>query len=180
MIETFKDITGYKGIYQISNFGRVKSLPRSILKINGQTQNRKERILKSGSDKDGYSLVGLCVKGNMKTRKVHQLVAVEFLGHVPDGLNIVVDHINGVKDDNRVENLQLITHRENISKDKKGGSSGYVGVSWNKQVEMWKARITINYKQIIIGHFKTEIEASDAYKKELSKHLEINQLQNKH
>lgn len=176
MNEIFKDVTGYEGRYQVSNLGRVKSLARAIPKSNGQVQRRKERILKDGKDKNGYRLVGLCIKGVMSTKKVHQLVAIEFLNHTPSWMNIVVDHINNDKTDNRVENLQLITHRQNISKSKSGGSSSYIGVSWNKQTEMWRARITINYWQTILGSFETEIEASEAYQKALSDHLKTKEL----
>jgi len=118
-MEIFKDIPGYEGIYQVSDLGRVKSL-----KFN------KEKILKPGVNNHGYYTVVLC-KGKRKTINVHQLVAMAFLNHEPCGYNgLIVDHKDNNPLNNRLSNLQLISQRENTSKDKKG-SSKYTGVSWN-------------------------------------------------
>jgi alkyl hydroperoxide reductase subunit AhpF len=90
-----------------------------------------------------------------------------FLGHVPNGQKLVVDHIDGDKLNNNLNNLQVITNRENTSKDRSGGTSKYVGVSWSKQNKKWKAQIRIDGKQIYIGHFTNDIDASQAYQKKL-------------
>ena len=84
-----------------------------------------------------------------------------FLNHKPNK-EFVVDHINNIKLDNRLENLQLITQRENSSKDRKG-TSVYRGVSWAKQNKKWIAQITINKKKINLGYFTIELNASKAY-----------------
>lgn len=161
MQEIWKDIPQYEGVYQVSNLGRVKSL-----KFN------KERILKTGSNGDGYLMVCFNKDMNQKTFKVHQLVAIAFLNHKPDGtLNIVVDHIDNNKLNNNVENLQLTTNRHNASKDKKNTSSKYTGVSWCKKSKKWTARIRVNRKQKYLGCFNCETEASKAYQEELKKLL---------
>ena len=102
-------------------------------------------------------------------QKNHVLVAMAFLGHVRNGHVIVVDHINNNISDNRLENLQLITQRQNSSKDKNGYSSKYVGVYLKKKSGKWIAQIIINKKHNYLGIFNTEIEAHKAYEKALSR-----------
>jgi hypothetical protein len=94
---------------------------------------------------------------------VHQLVAMAFLNHTPCGMNLVVDHINSNKLDNRVENLQLITQRENSSKDIKNKTSKYTGVSWCKHRGKWLSQIYLNKKTYNLGRFNCELSAHLAY-----------------
>ena len=155
MKEIFRDITGYEGLYQISNLGNVKSLKFS--------SSGKERILKQSKSSNGYYKVALSNNGIAKTSKVHKLVAVAFLNHIPDGNKIVVDHRDCNKLNNNLNNLQLISHRLNLSKDKKGCSSKYTGVSWYKKSNKWKAQITIKGKKKHLGYFINEIDAANAY-----------------
>ena len=152
--EIWKDIKDYEGLYKVSNLGRVKSLKFG-----------KERILSAATNATGYSLVALC-NGKTKAITVHQLVAMAFLNHKPCGHKIVVDHINTIKTDNRLENLQVITHRQNCTKDKKG-TSKYTGVHWCKPRNKWRAEIRINGKTKYLGSFKSELEASEAYQLKL-------------
>jgi hypothetical protein len=166
--EIFKDIPNYEGLYQVSNLGNVKSLSREVLKKGKYIS--KEKILKGGKDKDGYYIVSLCKDRKPKTMKVHILVAMAFLGHVPIGTNkICIDHINNIKNDNRLENLQLLTNRQNISKAFLGKktSSQYIGVSWCKRRNIWRANIYTDGKRKSLGYFKTEIEAHLTYQKAL-------------
>lgn len=164
MEEVFKDIPGYEGIYQVSNLGRVKSLAREI-KRKG-ISFCKEKMLKPG--KNARYLFVVLSNGNIvKIKKVHQLVAMAFLGHKPDGTHkLVVDHINNNPLDNRLENLQIVTQRKNLSKDKKGLSK-YTGVSWHKSSKKWISKIRINGKNIHLGLFNTELEASETYQNKL-------------
>ena len=151
-MEIWKDIPGYNGDYKVSNFGDVKSL-----KFN------KEKILKKFYDKSKYYNVKL----NNKTFTIHKLLAISFLNHKPCGHNIVVDHINNIRTDNRLENLQLVTHRLNISKDKKG-SSKHAGVYWHKKANKWCSEITISGNKYYLGLFTNELEAMNAYKNKLN------------
>jgi hypothetical protein len=94
-----------------------------------------------------------------------------FLGHIPDGTNkMVPDHKNDIKTDNRLENLQLITFRQNIEKHffNKSTTSQYTGVSWNKRANKWEGCIYIDGKNRHLGRFKTEYEAHYAYQSVLS------------
>ena len=154
--EVFKDIPGYEGVYQISDLGRVKSL-----KLN------RERILKPIVSGNGYLFVNLFCEGKQKNITVHQLVAIVFLNHTPCGHKIVVDHINCDEQDNRLSNLQLISNRENLSKDKKGYTSKYTGVCWKKQNKKWISQIIINGKAKYLGLFTDEYDAHLAYQRKL-------------
>ena len=164
--EIFKDVPGYEGKYQVSNLGNVKSLAREIVNAKGKYIS-KEKILKHGKDTCGYYYVNLSKESKKKSIKVHQLVAMTFLGHKSNGNKIVIDHINNNPSDNRLENLQLISQRENCSKDRKVGSSKYIGVYWHKKANKWMGRIQINKKNIYLGIFENEYDAHLAYQKAL-------------
>ena len=158
-MEIWKDIPEYEGLYQVSSLGRVKSLVRKW--------RLKEKILKPNTVGE-YPLIVLYKKTAQKTITIHQLVAINFLNHIPDGFNLIVDHINTIKTDNRVENLQIVTSRYNLSKDR-GGTSKYTGVNWDKSSNKWIAQIRIKSKKKHIGRFECESEASKAYQTELNK-----------
>lgn len=106
--EIYKDIPNYKGLYQVSNLGKIKSL--------GNNKLKKEKILKNRLSSSGYLHVYLSKNKEGKNFKVHQLIAMAFLNHIPNGHKIVVDHIDNNPLNNYVENLQLISQRENTSK----------------------------------------------------------------
>lgn len=153
-MEEWKTIKGFED-YQISNLGRVKSFKR-----------KKNNIMTPCLDGGGYYKVTLRKNNKAKTKKIHQLVAIAFLDHKPCGLVLVVDHINEVKADNRLENLQIVTNRFNLYKSyqKRGGcSSEYTGVCWDKTALKWKSSIKLNGKDKHLGYFTNELEASKAY-----------------
>jgi len=104
--ETWKDIKGYEGLYQVSNIGRVKSLERETFRKDGKKLPLKERILKLRPNKDGYLRVQLC-NGSGKTKNffVHRLVCEAF--HENPKNKPCVNHINEDKSDNRACNLAL-------------------------------------------------------------------------
>ena len=115
----------------------------------------------------GYLQVGLRKDNKTFYRLVHKIVAEAFIDKEQDKCRIVVDHINNIKTDNRLENLQVITARENTSKDRKKGSSKYVGVCLDKRSNRWRADIRINGKKKTLGYFKKELDAANAYKEAL-------------
>ena len=152
MIEYFRDIKGYEGLYQVSNLGKV---------VNAKTG----RVLKVGltGQKRNYLLVNLYKNGKAKNSQIHKLVAIAFLNHTPNNRKVVVDHINNIRNDNRLENLQIISQRENSSKDKKNGTSKFTGVNWQKLTRKWRGQIKINNKDTYLGSFSNETEASEIY-----------------
>jgi hypothetical protein len=157
MIETWKEVSGYEGYYEVSDLGDVRN-------------SKTRKILKQTPTK-GYGRVTLCKDSKRKDLMVHKIVAQNFLNHIPNGFESVVDHINRDKLDNKVSNLQVISQRENIVKDtdKENTSSKYIGVSYQKSRNLWTSRICINGKSKWIGRFKTEYEAHLAYENEKSK-----------
>ena len=165
MKETWKEIVGFEGLYEISNLGRVNKL-ESISGINGAKYSSPERIINPHVGTRGYLAVNLRKDGKQCKKRIHQLLAIVFLNHVPNGFTMVVDHIDNNPLNNDLSNLQVITHRENISKDKTGGSSEYSGVqkTINKK---WSANISFDGKNYFLGLFKNEIDAAKSYTKSL-------------
>lgn len=153
-MEEFKDIPGYEGRYQVSNFGRVLS--------NAKT---KGKILKDWGTKGGYRMVRICIgDGSSVCRTVHLLVASAFMNHQSDGTQLmVVDHIDDDPSNNNLKNLQLVSQRYNSIK------RGYKGYSLHKKSGLYMSRIYINGKHKLIGYFKTSKEARESYEKELQK-----------
>ena len=109
--ELWKDIKGYEGRYQVSNQGRVRSLNRIITNCRGRKQIVKEKILKPENVFDGYERVCLFRNGKRKHYRVATLVYEAFNGSIPEGLEI--DHINGIRTDNHLDNLRAVSHRDN-------------------------------------------------------------------
>ncbi|HAZ38112.1 MAG TPA: hypothetical protein DCY71_09765 [Clostridiaceae bacterium] len=170
--EVWKEINGYEGYYQVSDLGRVRSLDRVITYKSGASKLLKGSVLNPTMN-NGYKHVTLTIKGRQKAFKISQLVAIGFLGHKPDGYKLVVDHINGNRSDDRVENLRIVTNRANASTCFRTGngtfSSKYVGVCWSNRSLKWQSSIYYDGINIYLGLFDNEIDASDAYQKALSK-----------
>ena len=114
--EIFKDIFGYENLYQISNFGRVKSLKRENVFYCGLRKEYlkrsvKEKILNYSKSNRGYLQVCLTKNGKSKTFLVHRLVAKTFIENVYNKSQ--VNHIDGNKENNSVNNLEWCTSSEN-------------------------------------------------------------------
>ena len=170
MEEIWKDIEGYENLYQISNFGRVKSLSRKIKPYAGGFYYSKEKIMQGSDNGKGYIVVSLFKKGKRKDFKIHQLVAIAFLNHIPCGMSAVIDHIDENKKNNRADNLQIISNRDNCIKYRltQKKTSKYTGVHWDKKRNKWVAQIIINGKRKNLGRFINEKDASNAYQEKLN------------
>ena len=110
--EIWKDIPEYEGLYQVSNFGRVKGLKIKFW-AGCCFRTMPERILKPNLSKWGYFYVVLHKNKKPKTWKVHRLVALTFIPNLEN--KKCIDHINGFRVDNRVCNLRWCTHKENLN-----------------------------------------------------------------
>jgi hypothetical protein len=163
--EVWKDIPDYEGYYMASNMGRLMSLPRLVDNKFGTKHLVRKKILSAEPRTFGYVSAVLRKEGVGISYRVHRLIIKTFLGES----DLVVDHINGIRHDNRLENLRYCTHRENskYSSEKMETLSKYVGVSYIKNGCKWVASISIKGKGYTVGLFETEIEAHNAYQKAL-------------
>ena len=121
MKEIWKDIKGYEKIYQISNLGRVKRLSywHKVGLKNVSITYRTERILKQSCDSNGYKQVCLTKNSKKKSHSIHKIMAIVF---IPNSENKKqVNHINGIKTDNNIENLEWCTYHENLKHAMKNG-----------------------------------------------------------
>ena len=123
------------------------------------TSNR----VKAGSQalcKDAYGYVVIRLKGRLY--KAHRLAWFYVYGHMPTE---DIDHINGIRDDNRIANLRVATSQENNRNKKiqKNNTTGFIGVSYKPDVGKYRATITVNKTTIHIGYYSTPEEASKAY-----------------
>lgn len=119
--EYWVDVLGYEGLYQVSTYGRVKSL--------GNDRARKTKILKPKLTKDGYEEIGLCKDGKRKMFKVHRIVGMAFLPRFNKTDTDINHKLEFEKVNNRVENLEwcsrkfninYATHNERMMKNRKG------------------------------------------------------------
>lgn len=155
-----RDIPGYEGLYQATNQGEITSLPKKTRK--------GIRTLKPMKNQAGYLMIILYKNGKRKGISVHTLIALCFLG-VPKKRH-QVNHIDGIKLNNKASNLEYITCRENITHYQlsQETSSEYIGVSWNKNAKKWMTNIMIKKKLCYLGLFEQEIDAANAYQNALN------------
>lgn len=149
MVEEYKTVEGFEN-YQISNLGNIKRLDTNSIDSKGRKRfyKGKQLILTLGTN--GYYQVTLRRSNKQYTRYIHQLVAIAFLNHSPDKLNIVVDHIDGNPLNNIVTNLQLISQQKNTSKyHAKGELSNIKKNSANK----YEVNFLLDNSKIYFGPF---------------------------
>lgn len=150
--ENWKDIPDYEGHYQASDLGRIRSYDRK----------HKGRIIKPWISK-GYEMVSLSKNGKVRKFTVHRLVLKTF---VCDDKRMI-DHINSVRSDNRLINLQYITNQQNvlkgnsIKKKRLNCHSKFVGVYKDKN--KWNSSIKVNGHNFNLGNFEHEYSALIAY-----------------
>lgn len=158
--EVFKDVPEYEGRYQISDIGRLKGMSRLVRTGRGGLGTRfiEEKILTSSIRRDGYLYVVL--NKPFRNYAIHQLVAIAFLSHDRCGFEVVVDHKNNNKLDNRAINMQLVSNRVNSTKDNKN-KTGFVGVT--RQGRLFKATIRKNGVSTYLGMFNTAESAHEGY-----------------
>jgi hypothetical protein len=152
-MEIFISVPGYEGLYEASNLGRIIGL-------------KYKKILKTWAATGGYQYVKLSKNGKLKSMSIHKIVHMTFYGVHSDGFDI--DHIDNNRLNNNINNLQLLTRRQNISKGvlTRSKSSQYVGVRLNRG--KWESQIRIGKNRKYLGRFNSEYEAHLAYQSELN------------
>lgn len=152
----WEKIKDYEDCYLISKTGNVWSV-------------KSEKLLSPGLDSSGYFMVVLNKSGERKTVRVHILVWDTFGDKERNGRLLQVDHIDGDKLNNNINNLQLLSARENTVKSlrKFNTYSQYVGVSWHKGLNKWRAYIHTNGKLLHLGYYENEELAHEAYQEAL-------------
>jgi len=107
MQEIWKDIENYEGLYKISNFGNIKAMPKKA-----GFNNRKEKLLKYKINQFGYLTIGLCKNSKRKWFMIHRLIANAFISSIKNKPQ--VNHKDGNKQNNHIDNLEWCTSSENL------------------------------------------------------------------
>jgi hypothetical protein len=112
MKENWLPVAGFKGFYEVSNFGSIRSVTRRKITRHGIDGTWKGRLIKPATDRQGYKTVSLCDSPKVQTKKVHRLVAEAF---IPNPLSLPhINHKNSNTGDNRVSNLEWCSNGSNV------------------------------------------------------------------
>lgn len=154
--EVWKDVQGYKGYYQVSNMGRVRSLDRWIPRMDVLNfRLMKGRILKSTYVGNGYPQVNLSKKGKVKICDIHRLVLEAFVGTCPDSMEC--RHIDGDKSNAKLSNIKWGTPVQNQKDRNKHGTcnsgdrNGHAKLSWEKVLWIRRKYATGKYTQMYLA-----------------------------
>ena len=145
--EIWKDVVGYEGLYRVSSFGRVFGV-------------KANKILSPALSR-GYRRIKLSQNGICKPMQVHALVVEAFIDKYYKERNLVVNHKDFNRQNNKISNLEIVTWRENGNRKHLPSVSKYTGVT--KHNNRWISKIMYNKKTIHLGSFESEIEASQYY-----------------
>lgn len=165
----WKDVIGYESLYQVSSIGEVRSKDRFVRGKNETLRFLSGKFLLPIIGTNGYPQVKLYSNNIGTHKKVHVLMAQSFYGYKNDIRLSVVNHIDKDKLNNRLDNLEIVTQRYNVShaKDKAQTTSKYTGVSYRANRKAWIPSIKINGKNKKLGYCKSEYEAHLLYQKAL-------------
>jgi hypothetical protein len=157
MKEVWKDIVGYEGSYQISNKGRVKSLKRIIYRSDGVKQSYGGLLKTQYKSKRGYMISSLCKNGKSQKSKIHRLIAIHFIPN-PDN-KPKINHIDGNKLNNNLDNLEWCTDMENSQHawktgliDNKGSKNGMSKLTKSEVLNIRNLKGKITYREIAEKH----------------------------
>lgn len=154
--------------FMVTKCGRVKKIRVDWLKNKLDNLGEIDFSCKKNHPQ-GYQYVKVQIKDiGRKTLQVQQIIASVFLNYKWNGHKFVVDHINCIKTDNRIENLRIVTNRENLSKERSLKKGLPAGVSFVKRTNSFRSYITIEYKQFHLGYFKSINDAHKAYLSKLN------------
>lgn len=149
--EIWRPVKGYEGLYEVSSLGKVRSYQNY-----GGGLRETPKILKASLDKYGYLGLTLCKEAVHKRKTVHRLVAEAFVD--TDDYSLTIDHKNGIKMDNRADNLEWVTSKENTLRSAAlglkptGERHGNHKLTWEKVAEIRQL-----YKECGISHAKLAV-----------------------
>lgn len=150
MLEQWKPIVGYEGYYEVSNFGNIRSCERQVNHgLGNGVRKLRAKIVNPWNDSHGYQAVSLSKFGKVKKYKVHRLVAEAFIPN-PDN-KPTINHINEIRDDNQVTNLEWATYQEN---NNHGGHNQRVSMTLSKAV------VQLDQSGKVLANFDSIHEAS--------------------
>jgi len=156
--ERWAPVVGYEGLYEVSDIGRVRSIPRVTAGgRHGALRRRAGKLRSLNVGSNGYAVVTLSRDGREATKSVHRLVAAAFLPPPPSGR--VVNHKNGVKADNRASNLEWATPSENNLHSYRAGLSNAKG-SANGQSKLTEAAVVAIRARLSCGEKQPVIAAA--------------------
>ena len=167
--EVWADITGFEGLYQISSYGRVKSLSRHHPNVQGGYYLTKEKILCPRKHTNGYLNVQLCKDGIKRNHYIHRLVANAFLRNDHPQEYIDVNHINEEKTDNRVSNLEWCSRVYNcmygtkIERTKQNSPSMAIIQEKRNQQNLYGAEVPVlcvDNDGVVVAKYKSIMDAS--------------------
>lgn len=168
MTVEWKPIRDYEQLYEISNCGDVRSI--------GYYLTKGIRVLKKCIDRYGYILYGLRKDGKTKTFRAHRLVWEHFGNSQRDGVRLQIDHIDNDKINNRIDNLQLLSGRQNMAKlmaTKRSNKKEKLPLGVHHYNKNYSARVFLKGKRVYLGTFKTIEEASQVYENALNNYKPI-------
>ena len=166
MSEKWIFISGYNGLYEVSSYGSVRSRERVTIDSLGRTRRFAGVVMSPALGTPAYYSVGLTKNKKTKRVRIHVLVAESFLPK-PSPIHIV-DHIDGDKLNNRLDNLRYVTHRDNCILGKTSArrstkKSKYTGVTRTSDGKYWQAYKYMDGKHRYLGSYKSEVNAAKAY-----------------
>ena len=158
MVEIWKDIKGYEGIYQVSNFGRVRSLERKVYNYI-----KKCRVLKAHDNGHHYQYVDLYTDTNKKRYYVHILVANAFIEN-PHGYE-QVNHKDFDKTNNKIDNLEWVSRTQNVEHYRKSAYARAVEEGRQAKIRTKFVERVLKEKDKIIDIYKTGVSIEETAKK---------------
>lgn len=156
--EKWQSITGYEGLYEVSNFGRVR-------RLLSRTSGKAGAILKPQLNSNGYHHVILYKNKAKWCVRMHILVMMAFVGDCPTGME--VNHIHGIKTDNRLSELEYVTHSENIK-------HRYSVLGHKPTVVCGESRANSKLKEVDVKAIRSEFKAGFVSKSELARRYNVN------
>lgn len=155
MNEMWRSVVGWEGLYEVSQIGSVRSVERIAESYGGRKWLRPSTVIKQRHNCQGYLLVNLSDGKRYKTVAVHRLVALAFLG--PHPIGITVNHKDGDKNNNTIENLEYCTMAENLQHALRTGLRINARGSKNGQSKLNEVQVIDILRRLGLGESQTQI-----------------------